>query len=314
MGFQDTRGNMLPPPSGRARGPRALLRRHTVLVLVLALSGLPAAGAPPVLVVQNEAHLQHARALVGAALEIGGMSAVFVDAPKGNERRNLHMISAGHTHIDMMPATPARLRLVRAGRLRMIPVPLDRGLLGYRVNLLLASQRDKLARVRTASDLRGFNMGQNIGWMDVEIYRHAGIPTKEIKDWADGEFALQMEAGLLDLFPLGLEETLTHFLPHFRKTYPQLTVDPHLIVRYPWFRFVWVSPKADADEVHAALRRGFDRLIASGEFLRIWSRYRRPPAADVLRDRVIIDIDNPFYGPGLVPSAWRHLLFRPEVR
>ena len=93
------------------------------------------------------------------------MEAKFVDAPIGNERRNMFMVSSGQTHLDMMPATPARLRLVKEGRLRMIPVSLDRGLLGYRLNILLESQREKLAGVRTPKDLRLFVMGQNEGWM-----------------------------------------------------------------------------------------------------------------------------------------------------
>jgi hypothetical protein len=36
-----------------------------------------------------------------------------------------------------------------------------------------------------------------------EIYRSAGIPTEEIKQWSNSEFAEQMEAGFLDLFAMG---------------------------------------------------------------------------------------------------------------
>lgn len=269
----------------------------------------PAARAG-VFVMQNEPHLGHARALVFAALDAAGMQAEFIDAPHGNERRNLFQISNGQTHIDMMPATPARLALVREGRLRMIPVPLDRGLLGWRINLLLESQRDKLAGVRTAADLAQFSMGQNVGWMDAEIYRAAGIPTKEIKDWSNGEFAEQMEAGFLDLFPLGLEETLTYFLPHFRQRYPQLTVDPYLLVRYPWFRFVWLSPGPETDELHDALQRGFEQIVADGRFLEVWHQHRREPDERIYRERAIIDIPNPFYDQALVPERYRHLLLQ----
>lgn len=275
------------------------------------------AGAFPVsaavFVAQNEPHLAHARALIDAALREAGMKAEFVDAPVGNERRNLFMISSGQTHLDMMPATPARLRLVKEGRLRMIPVPLDRGILGYRLNILLESQREKLAGARTPEDMRSFVMGQNEGWMDVEIYRAAGIPIKEIRNWSDGQFAEQMEAGYIDLFPLGLEETLTYFLPHFRKRYPRLTADRHILVHYPWFRFVWVSPRRDADALYEALRRGFDAIAADGVFMEVWRRYRREPEARIFADRRIIEIANPFYGDDLVPERYRHLLFHPRT-
>lgn len=281
-----------------------------VMALIFALLGFPANAET--FVMQNEPHLRHARALVLAALDAAGMKADFRDAPLGNERRNMAMISDGYTHLDMMPATPERLKLVAEGRLRMIPVPLDRGLLGYRINFVLRSQRDKLAHVKTAADLTAFTMGQNVGWMDGAIYRAAGIPTKDVKDWANGEFAQQMEAGYIDLFPLGLEETLDYFLGHVQKYYPQLTVDPYILVYYPWFRFVWVSPKADADELYEALQRGFDILVADGRFLEIWNRYNRPlPAHEFIR-RTVIKIPNPFYDDRLVPPRYRSLLIRLE--
>lgn len=295
---------LTPFPSAR------LGRRVGVLLVCSVCMLLHAAAGAGYFVVQNEGHLQHARALVQAAMKAGGLQADFVDAPAGNEKRNVHMISSGYTHVDMMPATPARLKLVKEGKLRMIPVPLDRGLLGYRINLLLESHKHKLANVRTVADLRSYSMGQNVGWMDVEIYRAAGIPTKEIKNWANGEFAIQMEAGFVDLFPLGLEETLTYFLPHFQKKYPQLTTDPYILVRYPWFRFAWVSPKPDADALYSALQKGFDILVEDGRFLEIWGQYRRPPPDSAFLQRSIIDIDNPFYGYDLVPLRYRHLLYR----
>lgn len=289
-------------------GFRSALR---ILALGCCLPALAGQTSPPTFVVQNEPHLAHARALVRAALDAADMQAQFVDAPQGNERRNLHQISHGSTHIDMMPATPARLHLVEQGKLRMVPIPLDRGLLGWRINLLLSSQREQLAKVRSAADLARFSMGQNVGWMDVEIYRAAGIPTKEVKRWSNGEFAEQMEAGFLDLFPLGLEETLNYFLPHFQKHYPQLTVDPYILVRYPWFRFVWVAPGPETEALYQALQTGFDRIVANGQFLRVWHQYRQPLQAQLFRERTIIDIANPFYDRSLVPPRYRSLLYQP---
>ncbi len=281
------------------------------LILVLPFLTVPIAHGATYLV-QNEPHLAHARALIRAALNSAGFQAEFQDAPMGNERRNVYQISSGATHLDMMPATPQRLELVRQGKLRMIPVPLDRGILSYRLNILLEKRKDILANVRTPEDLHAFVMGQNEGWMDVEIYHAAGIPTKEVRNWSDGQFAEQMEAGFIDLFPLGLEETLSFFLPHFQTSYPQLTADKYILVRYPWFRFVWVSPNHDTDELYDALVRGFDVIAKDGTFLKIWHSCRAEPAAELFRARHIINISNPFYGDDLVPPQFRHLIFRPE--
>lgn len=291
---------------GRRRHGRTIAFAGAALISLL----LGTSAEAETFVMQNEPHLRHARELVLAALDAAGMKADFRDAPIGNERRNMFMMSEGQTHLDMMPATPERLKLVAEGRLRMIPIPLDRGMLGYRVNFVLRSQQDKLAHVRTAADLAAFTIGQNVGWMDTAIYRAAGIPTKDVKDWANGEFAQPMEAGYIDLFPLGLEETLDYFLKHVQERYPQLTVDSHILVHYPWFRFVWVSPKADADALYEALQRGFDILVANGRFLEIWNSHnRRLPAHEFVR-RTVIEIPNPFYDHHLVPLRYRPLLIR----
>lgn len=280
-----------------------------IFLLTLLFSTVPAYG--DAYVMQNEPHLAHGRALIFAALDAVGFQADFQDAPIGNERRNVHQISSGITHVDMMPATPQRLELVRQGKLRMIPVPLDRGILSYRLNILLERKKDMLKSVREPKDMHAFVIGQNEGWMDVDIYRAAGIPTKEVRNWSDGQFAKQMEAGFIDLFPLGLEETLTFFLPHFRKAYPQLTADEHILVRYPWFRFVWVSPSPDADELYDALVRGFDAIVRDRTFMSLWLRHRAEPDKKLFTARRIIDIGNPFYGDELVPPQYRHLIFRP---
>jgi hypothetical protein len=289
---------------------RTWLRLCLAICATLPLTGHAAA---PTFVVHNEPHLKHAYALLEAALHASGMAAHLVDAPQSNYRRALYQITQGDTHIDMATASQARLRLVQEGKLRLIPIPLDRGLLGWRINLLLRKDIDKLAPVKDAAALRKFTVGQHVGWPNIEIYRYADIPTKEIKKWSHGEFSEQLEAGFIDVFPLGLEETISYFLPLFQQHYPQVVADPHLLVRYPWFRFVWVSAGPDTDALYAVLQRGFDTIAANGDFLRIWNRYRSAPAADIYRQRTIIELPNPFFDPSIVPPRYQHLLISPET-
>ena len=292
--------------------------RSIFQLLGFALAGYmlakPAQGAEPnTYVVHNEAHLQHAYALLQAAMQAGGLHAQLIDAPQSNYRRTLYQIQHGHTDIDMATVSPQRLQLVAEGKLRMIPIPLDRGLLGWRLNLLLNKDIDKLKDVRSIGQLAKFTVGQHVGWPNVEIYKHAGIPIKEIKKWSQGEFTEQLEAGYLDTFPLGLEETLNYFLPLFQKRYPQLTADPHLLVRYPWFRFVWVSAHPKADALHSALQEGFDTLAANGRFLEIWQQHRTPPPTEIYAARTIIDLPNPFFDNAIIPQRYRHLLLSPSM-
>lgn len=263
-------------------------------------------------IIQPDPHLAFARELVRAALDAAAFPAAFVDAPLCNEHRKIALLKQGLTHIDLMPATPARLKLAQKGELLMLAVPLDRGLLGYRLNLLLEKKRSLLKNVRSVQDLRRFTMGQGEGWMDVEIYRAAGIPTKEVTAWRNAEFVEQMRAGYFELFPLGLEEALHYFLPHFQKYQPQLMADPYILVRYPWFRFVWVSPKApNAAQLYEALEKGFGIIADNGVFLEVYSEHKAALDSAVIQKRRVVELTNPFYDDSLVGPPFRHLLFRP---
>jgi len=288
--------------------------RRTLLGL-MAGACLPTshAAALPVFAVQTEPSLAHCIALLHAALKAGGLPAELVNAPHASEQRNLHEITTGRIHINLLPASPARLQRVREGRLRMIPVPLERGLLGWRAPFVLQSHEERLRHVRTLDDLRTLTIGQGANWWDAHIYRTAGITTREVQSWRNGEFAEQMQTGVIDLFPMGLEESLSYFLPHFRQHYPQLALDQFLLLRYPWYRFVWVSPHPGADALYQALQKGFDIICENGEFESIWTRMRRPPPADSWQGRTVISLENPFYSPDIVPRRYQHLLLHPRL-
>lgn len=252
-------------------------------------------------------------ALLHAALKAAGFPAHLVNAPYASEARNLHETAAARIHVNLLPASPQRLAMVAAGRLRMIPVPLERGLLGWRTSFVLRGQEERFAHVRALQDLRTLTVGQGAGWWDLDIYRAAGIPTRELQAWRHGEFVAQMMTGAIDLFPMGLEESLSYFLPYFRQRHPKLTLDRTLLLRYPWYRFVWVSPHPAADELYLALQEGFDIICNNGAFEAIWAQTRHPPPPDSWQGRTVINLENPLYGPDILPQRYQHLLLRPNM-
>lgn len=288
------------------------IRRRSLLGL-LAGSCLPAVHAADstTFVVQTEPSLSHCIVLLHAALRATGFMANLVNAPNTSEQRNLHETAAGRIHISLLPPTPNRLSLVNDGRLRMIAVPLERGLLGWRTSFVLQSQQDKTARIKSLNDLQTLIIGQGSGWLDGQIYRQAGITTREVQAWRDGEFADQMLSGVIDLFPMGLDESISYFLPHFRQSYPQISLDKYLLIRYPWYRFVWVSAHPSADALYQALQAGFDTICSNGQFESIWNEYRKVLPASDWQGRTIINLKNPFYSQDIVPERYQHLLLKP---
>ena len=85
------------------------------------------------------------------------------------------------------------------------------------------------------------------------------------------------------------------------------------MLRYPWYRFVWVSPHPSADELYEALQRGFDIICSNGVFESVWNQTRQLPPADSWQNRTVIELDNPFYTPDIVPQRYQHLLLKKKV-
>ena len=258
----------------------------------------------------RESHAAHATEATEAALAAAGVDAIWIDAPIANENRKLHALRTGMVDIDIVPATAERLALEANGDIASVPFPLDRGLLGWRIAFVPTDARDRLSAVHSLADLRKFVVAQGRGWRDIALYEDAGLTVYEVSRWRGAQFARELHAGLADLFPLGVDEANSHFLPRVEAAGADLVIEPHIAIRYPWFRFVWVSKKSEHFALLMdALPRGFDRLVAEGDFDEIHRRHHHDEAVKTLIGRQVIEIDNPFYDYGLVPPRYQHLLF-----
>lgn len=285
-------------------------RRHVLALTAVGYLPVQAQVPAPRFTLQTETTLRHAHAILHAALELTGYAATLERALPTTEMRSLQQMADGQLHVSLMPITPQRLEMVRQGRLRMIPIPLERGLLGWRASVVVQGQEDKLSHVRTVRDLQSFVVGQGQDWVDVEIYRGAGITTRELPAWRNGEFVQALDSGAIDLFPLGLEELHNVFMPHFRQHHPRLRLDTHLLLRYPWYRCVCVTAHPVADALFAALQTGLDTLARNGGFVRLWEQHRQLPSPAWWRNRSLVELRNPFYGEELIPGRYQHLLFK----
>ena len=139
---------------------------------------------------------------------------------------------------------------------------------------------------------------QGLGWSDVEIFDRAGLRTYT----ARSEKLLRLvNDNRVQLFPRGVAEVeeedsvVTSF-------YPQMLLDPHLLIVYPFAAFFYVAP--ESTELADAIQPCFEWAIAEGSYqrlieeaimapwlrrqLKLWSRrilvLQNPEAADMLAD------------------------------
>ena len=258
--------------------------------------------------VQSDAHLEFARVLCLEALKAAGMDAEFTAFPIGPENRLNAEMQAGNLHIAFLPQSADRIRMEKEGFARSIRIPLERGLLGYRVCLVSDKTSDILQGVTTAEDLRRFTIGQGLGWGDTAIYRKAGIQVVEAPFTSIVDPLKALAADRFDLLPLGVDE-YTRFLTEYAKHATGLTADTHILIRYPWFRFVWVSAAApDSGALYDALDKGLGILAANGGFEAIYARYRGTFDAKKLKGRTIIDLPSPYARLEDVDARFRRLI------
>ncbi|WP_082938822.1 ABC transporter substrate-binding protein [Mitsuaria sp. 7] len=143
-----------------------------------------------------------------------------------------------------------------------VRVPLDRGLIGWRLCLTRAADRDRLRDVKDLKDLARLTAGQMHDWPDTAVLRANGLPV-QVSTHYQGLFQM-LSAGRFDYFPRSIFE-IDSELASFADQ--QLVIDPYLLLHYPAALYMFVRP--GRPRLAADLTRGMNALVADGTFERL---------------------------------------------
>ncbi len=187
-----------------------------------------------------------------------------------------------------------------------VSVPIDRGLLGYRLFLIDQARQDEFSHVRNLADLRRLKALQGAGWQDTTILRQAGLPVRT----GDYDHLFRMTlARRGDYFPRSAFEAYSEQADHVGQA-PGITVERSLVLHYPLTSMFYV--RRANHTLHDDLYRGFMRAYADGSYMRLFHSDPGIRAAIYkakLSSRRVIEIDNPFLSPqtrGLDARFWYH--------
>ncbi|SDP73321.1 hypothetical protein SAMN05216303_106319 [Rhodoferax sp. OV413] len=206
-----------------------------------------------------------------------------------NAQRCMEKLLDGSIQVALRSVMPPEY----ADRLDMVPVPLDKGLLGYRVFLIHSDTQARLAQVSTLDDLRAFRIGQGLGWDDLAILAQARMQVVQGASY-DGLFQM-LERKRFDLFPRGINEVLAEYRQH-RSTEPDLAIDDALLLYYPLSRYFAVKKGPEGDALKARLALGLARLRADGGMDRMYAGFKKEVLRGLpLKGRKLIRLDNPSY-------------------
>ncbi len=263
--------------------------------------------------VQSDQHLEFAREICIEALKTSGVNAVWNLFPVAPETRLNVELQQGNLNLAFIPPNSERLEMEKQGAVKAIRIPLERGLLGYRICLVKESRRDILKDVASPEDLRKFVVGQGTGWSDADIYTKLGIRVVAAPFGNTSHPLLALSSGHFDILPLGVSEYerfLRQFTAHGGAG---IVADRHLLIRYPWYRYIWVSMTApNGALLWEALDKGLARIVADGTFEKIYEKYRGKTGIPSLAGRRIIDLPSPYESMEDVDPRFRRLIIRPQ--
>ncbi len=145
-------------------------------------------------------------------------------------------------------------------------IPLDKGILGWRIFLINRRDREKFAGIRTLKELSQYSAGQQRDWGDVQILRANGL---KVVDTSLYETMFQMlSVNRFQYFPRGIGEIWGEAR---RGAKFDIEVEQTLALHYPSQTYFFVSKKNPV--LHDLIERGLRAAIKDGSFDRLFERF-----------------------------------------
>ncbi len=183
-----------------------------------------------------------------------------------------------------------------------IRIPLDKGLIGWRLLLLNKTQAASMKPLRSIDDLKLLTAGQGSDWPDTPILRANGLNVYGTSNY-EALFSM-LESGRIDYFPRAVTEIWTELELYQGR----LVVEPSVVLHYPTAIYFFV--RKGNTQLAADISAGLEKMIADGAFEKIFQEYYGEMIRkSALKERRVLELKNPLM-PKTLPLARKNLWFR----
>lgn len=191
---------------------------------------------------------------------------------------------------------------------RPVRIPVDRGLIGYRLLLVRSEDLPLFADVGSLEQLRRFRIGQGKGWVDVGILQSAGFKVVEGNNY-DGLFSM-LSVKRFDALSRSVDEALREY--DERHEQAGFEVEPGIALYYPLARYFFTRRDADGEALARRLEAGLEAMVQDGSLQALFTTYKGPMIKrSGLAQRRLFRIPNPSLPPQ-TPLARSELWYRPQ--
>jgi hypothetical protein len=191
-----------------------------------------------------------------------------------------------------------------------VHLPVDKGLVGYRVFLIRNEDRPRFAAIVSLDDLRKFKLGAGADWVDVGILRanHFEVVTGSSYD---GLFEM-LRHKRFDAFSRGANEVSREFEQR-QGSMSDLAVEETICLYYPTVMYFWFPKTTEGARLAARVDSGMRLMMAEGTYDRIFTEFYGATIKQLrLKSRKLFRIANPFLGPE-TPLTDARLWFDPQT-
>jgi hypothetical protein len=225
------------------------------------------------------------------------------EAPRNRQIRELETGGGGITMAILGTAHDVEKHL------RPVLIPVDKGLVGYRLLLVRRSEAERFASVRSLAELKPLSFGQSFVWDDVDIFKANGLSV-QVGDDFEGLFQM-LARNRFDALPRGVGEIGREFAEH-SALYPGMEIEKSLMLHYPLPIYFWFARNPAGERLARRLEEGLRAMIEDGAYDRIFWKYHRAALSELGLDRRrVLRLDNPFL-PADTPLSDARLWLSPE--
>ena len=218
------------------------------------------------------------------------------------QSRAISELAEGH-YLDVLWTMTSR---EREQQLRPIRIPIQKGLIGYRLLIIRHEDQAWFRNVEQIEQLRELRAGQGHDWPDTEILLANGIGVERTSGY-DNLFTM-LQQGRFDFLPRGLNEAWDEVS---QRDDMGLVVENSLLLHYPAAAYFFVNP--DNQALAERIEQGLTRALDDGSFDKLFFNHpvNRVALAEArLAERRIFKLDNPVL-PEETPLQDKRLWFRP---
>ncbi len=222
----------------------------------------------------------------------------FEKGPRGlSGLRQLYAVANGTVDVGWSLSTEENEKV-----LAPIRIPIDKGLVGWRLLLINKDDTNLFENVKSVDDLRQIRLGHGQDWIDTSILRANQFNVEGVSTY-EGIFKM-LKQKRIRYFPRSIMEITAEIEAHKNL---DLIIEPTLLIHYPAAIYFVVNPEKPS--LAKDIESGLKAMIKDGAFNKLFEKYNAQSIKNAnLNQRHLYKLHNP-YLPKATPINQSELWF-----